>query len=93
LKPALGRYPLSQLAPQHVQALLNEELAAGLSPRTVQYTRAVLRSALNQALKWGLVACNVATLVDPPRARRPAVRPLTPEQARAFLLAVQGDRL
>ena len=66
LVPALGRIPLQKLAPQHVQAFLNEKLASHLSPRTVQYLRAVLRRALGQALKWGLVPRNVATLVDPP---------------------------
>lgn len=93
LAPELGRISLAKLSPQEVQEFLNRKLAAGLSPRTVQYLHAVLRRALNQAVKWGLVPRNVATLVDPPRVRREEVRPFTPEQARAFLVAVQGDRL
>jgi len=93
IKPALGHHQLAKLAPQHVQAFLNAKGASGLSPRTVQYLRAILRRALGQALRWGLVARNVATLVDPPRSRRPEVRPLSPEQARAFLESVKGDRL
>lgn len=93
LNPALGHYRLARLGPEHVQAMLNEKLAAGLSPRTVQYLRAILRRALGQALKWGLVSRNVATLVDPPKGRRAEVRPLTPEQARRFLEAAKGDRL
>jgi integrase len=72
---------------------LNAKLAAGLSPRTLQYLRAVLRQALGQALKWGLVARNVAMLVDPPRVVRHEIQPLTPEQARAFLESVQEHRL
>jgi hypothetical protein len=79
LKPAIGHHQLAKLSPQHVQALLNDKLAAGLSPRTVQYIRAVLRQALGQALKWGLVARNVATLVDPPRSVRDEVGFLTPD--------------
>jgi len=67
--------------------------AAGLSPRTVQYLRAILRRALGQALKWGLLARNVATLVDPPRVERHEVEPLTPEQAKALLATCRGDRL
>ena len=65
----------------------------GLSPRTIQYTRAILRRALGQALKWGLVTRNVATLVDPPSVPRAEFRALTPQEARCFLDAVQGDRL
>ncbi len=93
LKPALGHHQLTKLTPQHVQALLNAKLAAGLSPRTVQYLRAVLRRALGQALKWGLVARNVATLFDPPRSVRHENRPLTADEARRFLAAARGDRL
>jgi integrase len=36
---------------------------------------------------------NVATLVEIPRAEKPHITPLTPEQARALLAAVQGDPL
>lgn len=93
LKPALGRHQLGKLEPQHVQAMMNAKIKAGLSPRTVQYLRAVLRRALGQALKWGMVARNVATLVDPPRVVQPEIQPLDPDQARQFLEAVRGDRL
>ncbi|MFN8676123.1 MAG: site-specific integrase [Thermomicrobiales bacterium] len=64
-----------------------------LSPRTVQYARAVLRRALGQALKWGLVSRNVATLVDPPRSVKQPVKPLTAEQARQFIACSASDRL
>jgi integrase len=67
--------------------------AAGLSPRTVQYTRAVLRRALGQAMKWSLVRRNVASLVDPPRSAKRTARPLTPDQARAFIEHTKDDRL
>ncbi len=93
IAPALGRVRLGKLSPQDVQRFLNTKLGEGHSPRTVQYMHAVLRRALGQALKWGMVARNVATLVDPPRVERPEVQPLSPDQARAFLAAVQGTRL
>lgn len=93
LVPELGHVPLAKLTPQQVQALLNRKLASGLAPRRVAMIRGVLRTALNQALRWGRVARNVATLVSPPRASHFEVRPLDPAQARAFLEAVRGDRL
>lgn len=93
LTPAFGRVLLPKLSPQHVQRFLNEKLAAGLSPRTVQYLCVLLRGALSQAVKWGLVARNVATLVSPPRVRRAEIRPFGPEEARTFLAAVASDRL
>lgn len=93
LVPALGHIQLSKLTAQHVQQLLNDKIAEGLSPRTVHYMHAVLRRALNQAVKWDYVVRNVATLVDRPRAETREIEPLTPEQARTFLKAVEGDRL
>src|SRR4030081_3362650 len=33
----LGRLPLSKLTPQHLSHLYGEQLAAGLSPRTVEF--------------------------------------------------------
>jgi hypothetical protein len=39
----------------------------GLSARTAKYAHAVLRRALGQAERWGMVTRNVATLVEPPR--------------------------
>ncbi|HEY7030232.1 MAG TPA: tyrosine-type recombinase/integrase, partial [Thermomicrobiales bacterium] len=95
LVPALGRIQLAKLTPQHVQKLMGEMTAKGLSPRTVQYARAILRRALGYALKWGLVTRNVATLVDPPRSVKKPVRPLTGDQARTFLAHLRGrdDRL
>ncbi|MGH7876579.1 MAG: site-specific integrase [Candidatus Dormibacteraceae bacterium] len=53
----------------------------------------VLRTALGQAQRWGLVARNVAELVDGPRVERHEIRPFDPAEARAFLAAVATDRL
>jgi len=95
LKPALGRVQLAKLSPAHVQRMMADMTAKGLSPRTVHYTRAILRSALGQALKWGIVSRNVATLVDPPRMQKKRVTALTADQARKLLDSVkdQNDRL
>jgi integrase len=91
--PRLGRLRLTQLQPQHVRVLLEAVQASGRSARTAQLTHAVLRRALGQAARDGLVARNVAALVQGPRVRRDEVRPFDPQEARAFLAAVQGDRL
>jgi integrase len=95
INPALGRVQLAKLSPAHVQKMMGDMTAQGLSPRTVQYTRGVLRSALGQALKWGIVSRNVATLVDPPRMEKKRVTALSAEQARKLLDSVkdQNDRL
>ncbi|MFN8058129.1 MAG: tyrosine-type recombinase/integrase [Vicinamibacterales bacterium] len=91
--PHLGRVPLRKLSPQHVQRWLNDRSADGLSPRTCQYARAILRSALAQAVKWGMVARNAAALVDPPRAVQHRIRPLSPSDAKALLAVAASHRL
>jgi integrase len=94
LEPELRKIRLERLTPEHVQALLNRKSREGkLSPRSVSYIRAVLRRALNKALRWGLIARNPATLVDPPRSVRREIAPLSAEQARALLETAKGDRI
>ena len=91
--PTLGRIRLDRLTPQNVQELLNDRLAVGLSAKTVRYVHQVLRTALGMAVRWDMVDRNVATLVDPPRGKRPRVRTLGPDEARRFLDSVHGHRL
>jgi integrase len=91
--PTLGRTRLDRLAPSQVQQLLNIKLAAGLSPRSVDYIRQVLKTALAKAVRWGLTTRNAAQLADGPRVESHEVQPFTPDEARAFLSAVRGDRL
>ena len=62
-------------------------IEAGLSARTVRYTHAVLRSALRQASKWGLLFHDPLTGVQLPRESRSEVRVLSVEQVRIFLKA------
>lgn len=92
INPRIGNLSLDKLSPQVIQAFLNERGNAGLSPRTVQLIRAVLRRALGQAVKWRLLAYNAAQLVDSPRQRRYLASVWTPEETRRFLEAVRGDR-
>ena len=91
IRPAIGRIPLSRLAPSDVQAFLNRKLEGGLSPRSVQYLRTVLRRALAQAVKWDLAARNVAALTNPLAVPKTAVNPFSPDETRKFLEAVADE--
>ncbi len=92
LVPAIGRITLSKLAPADVQVLLNRT-ATRRSAQTTRNVHAVLRRALSQAVEWGMVPRNVASLAKPPRVRRVEVRALSPIEATGILHAVHGDRL
>ncbi len=93
LKPGIGHIPLDKLAPLHVQQLLNAKKSEGLSAKSIRYIRGTLRTALNQAVRWEILSRNPASLVDGPRVGHYEIRPFTPEEARAFLAAMKGDRL
>ena len=90
LIPALGTVRLNRLGIAEVQELVN---SLRHRPHWARYQRSVLRSALSEAERQGLVSRNVARLVRVPSPPRKEVSPLSPEQARAFLQAVEGDRL
>ncbi len=93
LTPSLGTIPLGKLGPQHVQHMVNELVAKGLAPNTIRNVRAVLRRALNQAMRWRLVTYNAASLVETPRIEQEEMSALTEQQARALLRTLKGDRL
>lgn len=95
LIPSLGTIPLAQLQPQHIQQYYARALSGvangkGLSARTVLHFHRVLFQALKYAVRQGLLIRNPAQLVDPPRARKPKMRTLMPEEV-ARLLSVAED--
>ena len=93
LTPRLGRIPLAKLTPAHVERMMNEAIGQGAAPRSACHHRAVLRTALNVAMKWGVLGRNVASLAGPPRVPEREIRALGQADARALLEAVRGDRL
>ncbi|MFC4636951.1 site-specific integrase [Deinococcus hohokamensis] len=93
LVPRIGEVQLLKLAPLHVEGMVTSMLRDGLSPRTAGYARAVLRRALQQALRWGLVGRNVAQNVAPPRKEHHEMQAWTPEQAVKFLDVARADDL
>lgn len=93
LVPSIGRHRLEKLTAQHIQTMLTEKRAAGLSGRSLLNIRAIIRAALNQAMRWDLVGRNVATLTDPPKLERFEAKPLSPPDVLRFLKRTEGDRL
>ena len=90
--PYLGHHRLARLSPQHLQDLYSQRLDAGLGVQSVRKLHAILHRALEQALRWNLVARNVADLVTPPRDQHKEMKTLGVEQARQLIDAARGDR-
>ncbi|MGA7911391.1 MAG: site-specific integrase [Candidatus Dormiibacterota bacterium] len=93
INPVLGHIALEKLTAGDVRAMLNSR--AGLSPRSVQHLRAVLRTGLNVAIKDGLIPSqrNVAGDVKPPKVPRREMKTYDGDQAHALLRVVAGDPL
>lgn len=88
----LGDVPLAQLTAPDIQRLLNT-LARTRKPQTVRNVHAVLRRALEQAVRWDLVPRNVAKLVVVPRSARPKMTALDAGQVNLLLASLAGDPL
>lgn len=100
IKPVLGDVPLAKLQPHTLQDFYNEKLESGridgkggLSTRMVRYFHAIIRQALQQAVKEGLIPRNVADATSPPVIRNKKMQPLTEDQAVTFFEYARGDRL
>lgn len=93
LNPYLGRVLLTKLGPEHVQKMINTLVTRELAPNTIRNIRAVLRRALNQALRWRLVTFNAASLAEIPRIEQEEMSALDEQQARTLLRTLKGDRL
>lgn len=90
--PTLGRCRVASLTPADVDRLISQKMDSGLAVSTVRRIRSVLAQALNQAIRWGIVNRNVASLTRGPKATRSEGRTLTHHQARQLLASLAGHR-
>lgn len=93
LIPSLGSKRLDQLQVSDVRSFLNKLRADGASARKVQAARAVLRTALTNAITEELIDRNVATMLRVPRPAKRRIMPWEPEEARSFLAAAESRTL
>jgi integrase len=92
LEPAIGSKRLQQLTPAEVQrAIAGAPNAKGARSRELAYV--VLHSALETAVKWGIVARNVCDAVEKPTVKKRPIQFLTPDELAELRAAAAGDRL
>jgi integrase len=68
-------------------------VAGGQSSYSANHARAVLRTALGDAIRHGLLVRNVAALADPRRVEERPSEPMRPEDARDIIEAFEGHPL
>ncbi|MGW3073979.1 tyrosine-type recombinase/integrase [Kitasatospora sp. NPDC001132] len=85
LVPAFGGMLLVDLRPKHIDAWVSTQLAAGRGRTTVHHAVAMLRNALNHAVRTWRLRYNPAKHSVPPKPRAAERTCWTPDEAAAFL--------
>ena len=85
--PGLGRKRLSDLRPQHIEAMYDDLRARGLQEATVRQTHAILKKALTDAVRVGVLGRTPMDRVDPPGTQTRDRDQWTLEQASQALTA------
>lgn len=94
LIPHIGAEPLATLTPLHIQEAIAERLEHELSTaKSLATALRTLRMALRQAVLWGVLPSNPASLVRTPKTRPKEMKVWTPAEARRFLEHARGHRL
>jgi integrase len=89
----IGDVPLSNLTPTDVERMTAAMVAAGNAPSTAGNNRKILRVALRQAIRDGLVVRNAAAEARPPRTTPFQSRTLTAAEARRLITSTLEDDL
>lgn len=92
--PAVGAVPLRKLDARHLDALYRGMASKGLSARSIRYVHALIRKALHDAVRGGLIPTNAADRANPPSssaARAPKFRVWTPGELATFLSRVESS--
>jgi|SRR5579859_1362980 len=93
LKKLLGRAQLSAITPLMIQGAYAKLSAEGLSARSVLQIHATLHRALEQAVKWGMLARNPSAAVQRPRPKRAEMSTLTLDELLRLFAAAKGGRM
>ncbi len=90
LVPNIGKVSIQKLTGQHLERLYAGLRKKGLSSTSVDAVHNMLHTALDRAVRLGLIGRNVSELVSPPRKEHKEIRPLSPDEVRRFLEAAKG---
>ena len=98
--PPLGRVVLMKLRPAQIAETYDKALIAGradgqggLAPASVVYMHRLLKKALAQAVRWGVLQRNPVDAVDPPKIERSLMTTFDMAQTVELLESLSGSRL
>jgi integrase len=93
LLPHVGGIKLAKFGKAQVRGLYATLAAGGMSAAMQRKVASTLTAALHQAVRNDLLPSNPAAGIRKPKATKPEMMPLDPDQVAAFLEAAQTDRL
>jgi len=88
----LAGMKLSDVRRQHIQAWIDEKRQEGRTPRVIGYAYGIIRNALNDAVRRGLIETNPAEKVSLPKKAEKPPAIFTDRQQQIFLDAIKGHR-
>ena len=89
--PALGALRLDRLSLQDIQQVYSTASSRRLSPRTVRYSHAILKQALEKAVISGLLVRNPAQHAVLPKQHRAEMKVLSRQQVSHFLVVTEAS--
>jgi integrase len=93
LTPHIGGVKLAKVAPLHVEQLYARLPENGVSPALARKVGTTLTIAMGEAVRLHLLLHNPAPEVRKPKATKPEMQVLDPDQVAAFIQAAKQDRL
>jgi integrase len=90
--PRIGQVKVKDLRPEHIQGLYNYLLEQRVGEFTVLKIHTVLHSALQQAVRMGIIGRNPASLTNPPKEPDTEMAILNESQVSQFLIAAMTHR-
>ena len=91
IKPALGRYRLTELRPEHIRHMHARMRGDGLAEASVRQAHAILKRALKIAVHEGKLGVSPADRMESPGTETAKREQLTVDQARQVLAAAGDD--
>lgn len=89
----VGAVRLEHLTVTHIESMYADLLSDGLSTKTVINTHQVLRRALRDALRTGVLAANPASVAEPPKHKRRDLDAWSSEEVYRFLRATDSSEM
>ena len=90
--PFLGRYRLSKLRAEHIEAMYDAMRNAGRSDATVRQVHAIVKKALTDAVQRRRLDRSPADIAEPPAVPKAHHAYLTADQSKAVLQAATNPR-